>query len=113
MLRPKGFTRIGPALRHGCHRLEELSVKKRMILLVTDAKPTDYDHYEGEYGIQDVRQAALDVQARRVAIECLAIGKGSEKLAGRLFGSNVNRCTRADQLPDLIFRAFFKMIRGC
>ncbi|HNF13869.1 MAG TPA: hypothetical protein PK453_09380, partial [Leptospiraceae bacterium] len=27
------------------------------VILLSDGKPNDYDHYEGNYGIQDIRKA--------------------------------------------------------
>ena len=36
-----GYTRIGPALRHGFEVLLRARAPRRMIVLVTDAKPTD------------------------------------------------------------------------
>ncbi|MBW2629658.1 MAG: VWA domain-containing protein, partial [Deltaproteobacteria bacterium] len=54
---PAGYTRIGPAIRHALEVLEGSGARRRLVLLLTDAKPTDYDHYEGRYGIEDVRQA--------------------------------------------------------
>src|SRR5690606_23595425 len=42
-----GYTRIGPALRHATAVLGRTSARRRLLLLVTDAKPNDYDRYEG------------------------------------------------------------------
>ena len=44
---PSGYTRIGPAIRHTLELLEQTGARRRLVLLLTDAKPTDYDHYEG------------------------------------------------------------------
>jgi len=68
---PAGYTRIGPALRHSLQLMEKSGARRRLILLLTDAKPTDYDHYEGRYGIEDVRQALREASEK--GIHCLAL----------------------------------------
>lgn len=70
-LRPAGYTRIGPALRHGFEVLLRTRARRRVVVLVTDGKPTDTDHYEGRHGIGDVRQAVREGQ--RVGVETFAL----------------------------------------
>jgi nitric oxide reductase NorD protein len=36
--------------------MKNSTAKKRVIVLLTDAKPTDIDRYEGRYGMDDVRK---------------------------------------------------------
>lgn len=56
-LQPQGYTRIGPALRHAQELLLTQGASRKIIILVTDGRPCDYDRYEGTYGIRDVRKA--------------------------------------------------------
>ncbi|MFT4547886.1 MAG: nitric oxide reductase NorD protein [Verrucomicrobiales bacterium] len=56
-LRADGYTRIGPALRHAQEILTKRQACRRVVILVTDGKPCDYDRYEGTYGIRDVKMA--------------------------------------------------------
>jgi nitric oxide reductase NorD protein len=62
-IEPQGYTRIGPAIRHATAWLARVQARRRALLIVTDGRPTDYDQYEGRYGIEDVRRA-LDEAAR-------------------------------------------------
>ena len=57
---PQGYTRIGVALRHASAVMGKSRAKKRCVILMTDSKPTDFDRYEGSYGIADVRKAAQE-----------------------------------------------------
>ena len=59
-LEPQGYTRIGPAIRHANHRFKTAPSAKQLLLLITDGKPTDYDRYEGIYGLQDVKRAVKE-----------------------------------------------------
>jgi nitric oxide reductase NorD protein len=73
-LSPIGYTRIGPALRHSLTFLKDCKSKQKWIILLTDAKPNDYDKYEGKYGIEDVNQAVKECLMESVQIHTLAIG---------------------------------------
>lgn len=72
-LRPQGYTRIGPALRHAAASLAEVPADRRLLLFVSDGKPTDYDRYEGRYGVADVRQALREAAAAGVCTHALAV----------------------------------------
>jgi nitric oxide reductase NorD protein len=85
---PAGYTRIGPAIRHALEALDSSGARRRLILLLTDAKPTDYDHYEGRYGIEDVRQALREASEQGVHCLALAVRDRSEAYLTQMFGSH-------------------------
>lgn len=87
-IHPQGYTRIGPALRHAIYRLHATDSEKKMILLFTDAKPTDFDAYEGVHGIQDVAKAVSE--ARRLGIDIFAVtlDKAAQSHFTQMFGRN-------------------------
>lgn len=72
-LRPQGYTRIGPALRHAAAELERTEADRKLLLLVSDGKPTDFDRYEGRYGVADIRQALREASARGISTHGLAV----------------------------------------
>lgn len=73
-LNPIGYTRIGPALRYGIKSLANNSkARSKWLILISDGKPTDFDHYEGNYGIQDVRKAIKDAKKNGVRVCGLAL----------------------------------------
>lgn len=84
---PAGYTRIGPAIRHALGVLKSSGARRRLILLLTDAKPTDYDHYEGRYGIEDVRQALREASEQSVHCLALAVRDKSEAYLTQMFGT--------------------------
>ena len=69
-LKPGFYTRLGAAMRHASFRLGERSNAKKLLLVITDGKPNDLDHYEGRFGIEDTRHAAQE--ARRRGRRCSA-----------------------------------------
>jgi len=85
---PTGYTRIGPAIRHALELLGQSGARRRLVLLLTDAKPTDYDHYEGRYGIEDVRQALREAGDQGTHCLALAVRDKSEAYLTQMFGTH-------------------------
>jgi len=84
-LEPAGYTRIGPALRHATRVLEGTAATRRLLLLVTDGKPNDYDRYEGRYGVHDVRHAVLEAASHDVHVHALAIDRDAKWSLAQMF----------------------------
>lgn len=82
---PNGYTRIGPALRHATKLLSQHPASKRLLVLISDAKPTDYDRYEGRYGMSDVRKAICEAQNEQVSVFALAIDSRAAAHLPRMF----------------------------
>jgi nitric oxide reductase NorD protein len=70
-LKPGHYTRMGAAVRHVAQRLAERPQSRRLLLLLTDGKPNDADHYEGRYAVEDTRKAIRE--ARRAGTRVFGI----------------------------------------
>jgi nitric oxide reductase NorD protein len=70
-LKPGHYTRMGAAVRHVTQRLADRPKSRRLLLLLTDGKPNDADHYEGRYAVEDTRMAIRE--ARRAGIRVFGI----------------------------------------
>ena len=86
-LEPTGYTRIGPAIRHGIHLLQQQQATQKLLLLISDGKPTDYDRYEGRYGIADVRQAIREAGQVRIHTYALAVDVQAKLYLPEMFGA--------------------------
>ncbi len=86
VLRPQGYTRIGPALRHATADLKTVTADARLLLLVSDGKPSDYDRYEGRYGMSDVRQALREAAQLGICVHALAIDSAMRHSLSATFG---------------------------
>jgi len=84
-LEAQGYTRIGPALRHAQELLMRESAEKKVIFLITDGRPCDYDRYEGEYGIRDVRKAIESGARNGIMTHAFAIEKRACEQFPRMF----------------------------
>jgi nitric oxide reductase NorD protein len=84
-LQPSGYTRIGAALRHGQELLQQQHARRKIVLLVTDGRPCDYDRYEGNYGIHDVRKALESGRRNGIAAHAFAIEKRAAEYFPQMF----------------------------
>ena len=57
------------------------------MLLISDGKPTDYDRYEGRYGIADVRQAIREAGQERIHTYALAVDVQARAYLPHMFGT--------------------------
>ncbi|HGG05330.1 MAG TPA: nitric oxide reductase D protein, partial [Aliiroseovarius sp.] len=59
-LTPSFYTRLGAAIRHASAGLQDRATRRKLLLVITDGKPNDLDHYEGRHGIEDSRMAVRE-----------------------------------------------------
>ncbi|AVM73112.1 nitric oxide reductase activation protein NorD [Magnetospirillum gryphiswaldense] len=85
-VKPGYYTRIGTAIRHVTAELEKRPNRHRLLLVITDGKPNDIDHYEGRYGIEDTAKSIHEARAKGVAVFGVTIDKKAQAYFPRLFG---------------------------
>ncbi len=85
-VRPGYYTRIGAALRYAVTRLEDRPERHRLLLVLTDGKPNDVDHYEGRYGVEDTRKAVLEARAKGLAVFGITVDRKAHAYFPHLFG---------------------------
>ena len=85
-LKPGFYTRMGAAVRHATAVLRTRPNRHRLLLLLTDGKPNDIDHYEGRYGIADTRRAVQEARRAGLAVFCVAIDRKAQDYLPLLFG---------------------------
>ncbi|MBC8370489.1 MAG: VWA domain-containing protein [Planctomycetes bacterium] len=107
VLTPQGYTRIGPAVRHAIAEFDKNPARKMNIILATDAKPTDFDKYEGAYGIHDVRQAVREARGKGINVHALGIDPSSASILPVMFGVQGWQLLRdISELPKALMSAY-------
>jgi hypothetical protein len=96
-IEPDGYTRMGPALRHATSILSRRPSRRRLLLLLTDGKPNDYDRYEGTYGVADVRQAVREADQMRVNVHALAFDREARFHLPRMFSPSRHSVVNAPE----------------
>lgn len=106
-VKPQGYTRIGPALRHASRALVATGARRKLLLLLSDGKPMDYDRYEGRYGMADVRQALREAHAARCATFALAVEREAKHYLPPMFGQGGFEILQSPrQLPERLARVY-------
>ena len=85
-LRPGFYTRLGAAIRHASAGLAEQARRRRLLLVITDGKPNDLDHYEGRHGIEDSHKAVLEARRAGHAVFGITVDRDGKTWFPRIFG---------------------------
>lgn len=110
-LQPQGYTRIGPALRHAQELLINQQASRKIVILVTDGRPCDYDRYEGTYGIKDVRKAIETGKLHGLTTHAFAIEKQATETFPMMFSRHhFDVVNKPDQLSQTMSKLFSKLI---
>ncbi|MCB0349048.1 MAG: VWA domain-containing protein, partial [Bdellovibrionales bacterium] len=109
-IEPQGYTRLGPAIRH-INRLMKLSTTSKKILIVlTDGKPSDIDSYEGYHGVQDVKKACMELEEEGVVPIAIVIDRDIKGRFNTMF-KNHFIITDPKKLPEQLFSVIKTFIR--
>ena len=85
-LRPGFYTRLGAAIRHASAGLAKEGRSRRLMIVITDGKPNDLDHYEGRHGIEDSAMAVREARRAGHSVFGITIDKGAQSWFPRIFG---------------------------
>lgn len=86
-LEPEHYTRSGAAIRHASRELLQQPAKHRLLLLLSDGKPHDRDVYEGQYGVEDMRQAVTEATLQGISAFCLTVDRQAPAYLPRIVGA--------------------------
>jgi nitric oxide reductase NorD protein len=85
-LSPREYTRMGPPIRHLTQILGEVEARTRLLITLSDGKPDDWDGYNGDYGIEDTRQALLEAKRKDIHPFCITIDKAEHSYLSHMYG---------------------------
>ncbi len=112
-VRGKLSTRIGAAMRHAGHYLNQQPQNKKLLLLLSDGEPSDIDVRDPEYLKSDTYKAVDELLCQGITPYCLTIDKDAGTYIGSLFGQGrytiLNDATRLPSLLPQLFASLTKM----
>jgi nitric oxide reductase NorD protein len=85
-IEPRDYTRMGPPIRHLTRLLRATDAKTRLLVILSDGKPEDYDEYKGDYAVEDTRHALLEAKIAGVHPFCITLDREARDYVGHLFG---------------------------
>jgi nitric oxide reductase NorD protein len=110
-LEPDGYTRTGAAMRHASALLARQPARHRLLLVLTDGKPNDVDHYPGRYGIQDTRQAVAEARLQGLVPFCLTVDREAPAYMPSIFGPRgYALLRRQERLPVVLVEVVRRLL---
>ena len=85
-LMPGHYTRLGAAVRHASEGLASRPRQRRLLLVLTDGKPNDLDHYEGRHGVEDTHMAVREARRKGQSVFGVTIDAKAQASFARIFG---------------------------
>ena len=85
-LKPGFYTRIGAAVRLAGKELLERPNSQKLLLILTDGKPNDIDHYEGRYGVEDARKAIQEAKRQGLVVFGVTVDRNAQDYFPYIFG---------------------------
>ncbi|MGD9950270.1 MAG: nitric oxide reductase activation protein NorD [Desulfobulbus sp.] len=97
---PREYTRMAPAIRHMTSLFSQVEAKVRLLIVLSDGKPEDYDDYKGDYAIEDTRHALLEAKAKGIHPFCITIDRQAHEYMDHMYGEvNYIFIDKIKQLP--------------
>jgi nitric oxide reductase NorD protein len=83
---PGHYTRLGAAIRHASAQLALEPSARKLMLVLTDGKPNDLDHYEGTHGIEDSHMAVREARRAGHSVHGVIVDADGQDWFARIFG---------------------------
>ncbi|HRO13726.1 MAG TPA: VWA domain-containing protein [Paracoccus sp. (in: a-proteobacteria)] len=111
-LRPNFYTRLGAGIRHVSKGLASQARRRRLLLVITDGKPNDLDHYEGRHGIEDSAMAVREARRAGHAVFGITVDRDGKSWFPRIFGQGGYALVpHPDKLPEAL-PAIYRQLVG-
>ena len=104
-------TRMGAALRHAAHYLAAQPADKKLLLVLTDGRPSDLDVPDDDALVADARQAVQELAQRGLHSHCISLDPLADSYVHQIFGHHATVVDRVEQLPERLSRLFLQMTR--
>ena len=102
-LKPGHYTRLGAAIRHVSAQLAEETAARKLLIVLTDGKPNDLDHYEGQHGIEDSHMAVAEARRIGQTVHGIIIDEDGQDWFARIFGrGGFHLLPRPDRLTRVL-----------
>ncbi|MDD5300692.1 MAG: VWA domain-containing protein [Gallionella sp.] len=104
-------TRMGAAMRHAAHYLEQQQADKKLMLVLTDGEPSDVDSKDGRMLIEDARQAVTELDRQGIYTYCINLDRKADEYVADIFGQQYTIIDRVAQLPEKLPTLFLSLTK--
>lgn len=104
-------TRMGAAMRHAAHYLGARKSDKKLMLILTDGKPSDVDSHDERLLIEDARQAVKELDQDGIFAYCISLDPGADEYVGDIFGRRFSVIDHVTRLPERLPQLFMALTK--
>ncbi|XTI73303.1 nitric oxide reductase activation protein NorD [Acidithiobacillus sp. AC3] len=106
-------TRMGAALRHTGHLMEQYPSQKKLLILLTDGEPADNDVRDPQYLRFDTKRAVEELARKGIRTFCLSLDPYADEYVSRIFGQrNYLVLDHVDSLPLKLPQLYVSMTKS-
>jgi nitric oxide reductase activation protein len=102
-------TRMGAALLHAAHYLGAQQADKKLLLVLTDGRPSDVDVSDEQVLVSDTRQAVQELSQQGMHTHCISLDPHADAYMHDIFGHHATVVDRIEQLPEKLTRLFVSL----
>jgi nitric oxide reductase activation protein len=104
-------TRMGAAMRHAAHYLQQQQADKKLMLILTDGQPADIDTKDGQLLIADARQAVMELDQQGIYSYCINLDPKADEYVADIFGKQYTIIDKVAQLPERLPELFISLTK--
>ncbi len=104
-------TRMGAAMRHAAHYLEQQQADKKLMLVLTDGEPSDIDSKDGRLLIEDARQAVTELDQQGIYTYCINLDRKADEYVTDIFGKQYTIIDNVRHLPEKLPQLFIALTK--
>ncbi len=100
-------TRLGAAVRHATHHLNEHKSGKKLLMTITDGAPADIDAPDRHYLRYDLKHAVIEAQQNGIHAYCFGLDPKADEYISRIFGAkNYMVVDHVKSLPEKMLHIY-------
>ncbi|MBI4641524.1 MAG: VWA domain-containing protein [Candidatus Tectomicrobia bacterium] len=109
-LRPLWQNRDGVAIRHAVRKLEAQEARTKLLILISDGKPSDPRDYCDLHALEDVRMALKEGKLKKIHPFCITIDREAREYIREMYG-DVNYTIIDDMklLPKMVTKIYRRL----
>ncbi|MDT3705936.1 MAG: VWA domain-containing protein [Thiobacillus sp.] len=104
-------TRMGAAIRHAAHYLDKRAADKKLMLILTDGRPSDVDTADERLLIEDARQAVKELDRQGIFPYCISLDPKADEYVADIFGRQYTVIDRVERLPERLPQLFMALTK--
>ncbi|MEO6976097.1 MAG: nitric oxide reductase activation protein NorD [Gallionella sp.] len=94
-------TRMGAAIRHATHFLNNQRTSKKLLMVITDGEPADVDVRDPQYLRYDAKKSVEDAARNGISTFCMTLDPRADQYVSRIFGAkNYMIVDQISRLPE-------------